>query len=322
MFGKLVTRVSGAFTRISHVYKDGGPRLPVPDWLADRLKLTGSQMERFNQRYHGPRKPDGIVLDIMRYDRRNRAYVQDRVRVGPNYVHAFITHPDGTIRDLGQSKNLLTNIGRDVWSSWMGGAIVVQNTPATATSATSFTGTGTTWTASNLATPQLGLASWRAYFPVTSVGTAPVYGNIVSNTTSVATIDQWWTAADGTGTTPASTNSFIIAPGGIASVRFMGLTTSATAASASDTTLPTEITTNGGGRALATYAHTYGNATFTLQKAYSITGTLTAIHKMGLFCCLTAAGADPVVFETVLNADATVVNGDTLTVTDTVTLSG
>jgi hypothetical protein len=157
---------------------------------------------------------------------------------------------------------------------------------------------------------------------VTNITTAPVYGNIVSNTTSVATIDQWWTAADGVGTTPASTNAFIIGAGGISSVRFMGLTTDSGAASATDTALASEITTNGGNRQLATYAHTMGNATSTLQKAFAITGTLTAIHKMGLFCHNSQTGVGPVVFETVLNADATVVNGDTLTVTDTITVSG
>lgn len=245
------------------------------------------------------------------------------VRLGPNFVHAFITHPDGTITDLGVSENLLTNIGRDVFHQWIGGAIPAGGvgSPATATSATSITATGTPWTASNLATPQLGLSGFRVYAPVTNITTAPVYGNIVSNTTSVATIDQWWTAADGVGTTPASTNAFIIGAGGISSVRFMALTTDSGAASASDTALATEITTNGGGRGLATYAHTMGAATSTLQKAYTITGTLTAIHKMGLFCHNTAS-TGPVVFETVLNADATVVNGDTLTVTDTITVSG
>lgn len=265
---------------------------------------------------------EGVKLLMMRRDRRGRPYAQDAIRLGPNHVHAFITHQDGSITDLGISKNLLTNIGRDVWADWVGARIYTQNGPATAVTATSVTGTGSTWTASNLGTPQLGLAGARIYMPVTGLTTAPVYGNIVSNTTSVATIDQWWTAADGVGTTPAGTNAFIIGSGGIASVRFMALTTNASAASATNTTLTGEITNNGAARALATYAHTYGNATLTLQKAFSITGTLTAIHRMGLFCALTAAGADPMVFETVLNADATVVNGDTLTVTDTITLSG
>jgi hypothetical protein len=249
--------------------------------------------------------------------------VESQFHVGPNVVHAFITHADGTITDLGLSENLLTNIGRDVGLGYFGGFIPAggAGSPATAISATSITATATPWTASNLATPQLGLAGFRVYASVTGVTTPPVYGNIISNTTSVATIDQWWTAVDGVGTTPSSTCGFIIGAGGIGSVRFMALTTDAGAAAAADTALATEITTNGGGRALATYAHTMGAATCTLQKAYTITGTLTAIHKMGLFCSQTAS-TGPLVFETVLNADATVVNGDTLTVTDTITFSG
>lgn len=268
---------------------------------------------------------DGAWMHIFRRrDKSGSLFVERTVRIGPNHVHAFITRGDGVVEDLGVSKNLLTNIGRDVFHDWIGAHIPAggAGSPATATTATSFTATGTPWTASNLATPQLGIAGMRAYFPVTNITTAPVYGNIVSNTTSVATIDQWWTAADGVGTTPASTNAFILGAGGIASVRFMALTTNASAASATNTTLAGEITTGGAGRALATYAHTYGSATSTLQKAFSITSSFTAIHRMGLFVCLTSAGADPMIFETVLNQDATVGNGDTLTVTDTITVSG
>lgn len=268
---------------------------------------------------------DGALLGIFRLRPKSGSLFGERmVRMGPNHVHAFVTRRDGTVDDLGVSKNLLTNIGRDVFHGWIGGFIPAGGvgSPNTAVNATSITATGTPWTASNLATPQLGLAGFRVYSPVTGITTAPVYGNIVSNTTSVATIDQWWTAADGVGTTPAAANAFIIGAGGIASVRFMALSTNASAASATNTVLANEVTASGGGRALATYAHTMGAATSTLQKAYSITGTITSIHKMGLFCALTSAGADPMIFETVLNADATVVNGDTLTCTDTITVSG
>jgi hypothetical protein len=272
---------------------------------------------------------DGAVLGIFRRRPKSGTVVAERfIRMGPNHVHAFVTHPDGTITDCGVSKNLLTNIGDMVLQGAYGGAIPAGGvgSPATATSATSLTATGTPWTASNLGTPQLGLAGFRVYAPVTSVGTAPVYMNVVSNTTSVITGDQWWTAADGVGTTPASTNAFIIGAGGIASVRSMGLSTNSSAASATDTTLASELTSNGLARALATFARgsnpSGGSGTFTLQKAFSITGGTTTVEKMGLFVCLTSAGADPMIFEDLLNAAATVVSGDTLTVTDTVTLSG
>lgn len=271
---------------------------------------------------------DGARLNILRpfsRDGHNIEMAIDRsVRLGRNVVHAFITHADGSITDIGESVNLLTNIGRDVFHAWIGGGIPAGGigSPATAVGATSLTATATPWTASNLATPQLGLAGFRIYASVTGVGTPPVYMNVISNTTSVATGDKWWNGADGTATTPANTNAFIIGAGGIASIRFMALTTNSGAASASDTTLASEINNNGAARALATYAHTQGGATSTLQTVYTISGTLTAIHKMGLFCALSSAGADPMIFETVLNADATVVSGDTLTVTDTITVSG
>src|SRR6185437_3162875 len=110
-------------------------------------------------------------------------------------------------------------------------------------------------------------------------------------------------ADDTTGTTPTSGDGFIIAPGGAASMRFVALSTNASAPSASDTTLASEVTTNGGGRALGTYAHTFGATTLTLSVSYTFSGTLTAVHKAGLFTALTSAGADPMILETVLSAD-------------------
>lgn len=288
--------------------------------MSDTLRAIGRW---FRPRTEITHHDDGATLTILRERRKSGSrLVERRVRSGPNHVHALIIHPDGSFRDLGVSVNLLTNIGRDWWAGQWGFIPTAQNNPATATSATSFTGTGTTWTASNLATPQLGLAGMRAYFPVTGLTTAPVYGNIVSNTTSIATIDQWWTAADGVGTTPASTNNFIIAPGGQAALRFVALSTNASAASATDTTLASEVTTNSLGRALGTYAHTFGASTLTLAKTWTASGTTSGIHKAGAFTCLTSAGADPMIYETVLNADATLASGDQLALTWTFTLSG
>lgn len=266
---------------------------------------------------------DGLDLCIMRRDRRGREYVQQKIRSGPNTLHAYVVRKDGQIEDLGVSTNLLTNIGRDVWAqTWGFIPAGGQGTPATATGSTSLTGTGTPWTASNLATPQLGLAGLRVIAPVTGITTAPVYGNIISNTTSALTIDKWWTGTDTTGTTPASTNSFIIAPGGIAAIRFMALSTNASAASASDTTLASEVTTNGGGRVLAAYAHTYGQSTLTLANTFTFSGSVSGVHKIGLFTALSSAGADPMIYEVVLNSDFTAASGDTAAVTWTGTLSG
>jgi hypothetical protein len=262
---------------------------------------------------------DGAMLELRRGFK-----VQERLRMGPNEVHAFITHPDGSTTDLGVEHNLLTTLGRDWFHDMMGGIVAngAQGSPLTAVSATSATATGTPWQASNFATPILGLAGKVIVVPVTGLTTTPVMGLIGSNTTSVATIDKWWTPDfAGTGTTPASTSAFVILPGRSASPLFMALTTDSAAASAADTALASELTTNGAARSKATFAHTLGATTSTLQVTFAITGAISSIHKLGLLTCSTPTAGGIMVFESVLSADATVGSGDTLTVTDTVTLS-
>lgn len=288
----------------------------------------GKTMDFLNSLFSRPKKrvrllDDGAFIDLVRTKAKSGSRFLDRtVRIGPNHVHVYITHKDGTVTDLGVSKNLLTNIGRDWMSQALSQVItgVVQNAPATSTTtSTTITGTGSTWTASNLASPQLGLAGSRVVVPVTAVTTAPVYGNIVSNTTSIITVDKWWTAAGGTGTTPSNTASFIVIPG--TSAVFMALTQNGGAASAADTVLTSEITSGGCGRQVCTYAHSMGAATSAIASVFTVTSTFAAIVKMGLFTALTAAGADPMIFEDTFTS-ASVISGDTLTVTDTITYSG
>lgn len=236
------------------------------------------------------------------------------LRLGPNHVHAFITHPDGSIDDLGISKNLLTNSGRDLWANSFGHLANAAGT-ATATSATSMTGSG-------FAVNQY--MGWRVFMPVTALTNAPVYGNIISNTSTVLTLDQWWTYADAVGATPGS-NGYYIIPTCVP--RFMALDMTATAPVAADLYLQAEITTGGCARKLASFVHAAGTATYTQQTVYNVTASFANIYKMGLFTSLNpsaTAGAQIgiMVFETALNTTASVNNGDTLTVTDTITLSG
>lgn len=249
------------------------------------------------------------------------------IHLGPNEVSAVIVHGPGCahgvkdyeIEDLGISHNLLTTAsagGRDFFAGTSGGLLPTGGSGSPfngAPSTTTFTATGTPWT-TNL------LAGMQAVAAVTGVTTAPVHFRIISNTSSVATGEGWYTE-DGTtlGTTPATTNGFVILPGG-PPARYMALTENASAASASDTSLTGEITSGGCGRAKATYAHTLASGTYTLQKAFSVTSTFPAIHKIGIFPTITAS-TGILVFESVLNADANVVNLDSLTVTDTVTVS-
>lgn len=249
---------------------------------------------------------DGAILNLVR-----GRTVEDVLRLGPNEVSAFIFHEDGSFTDLGITHNLLTNSGRDLVAAALGAAGVNNNTNvATGSSATSLTDTGEAWTTDQF-------KGWTVIAEETT--NTPVQGHIGTNSATVLTVDGWFNADDSAGTTPGSTANYAIYP--TCRPRYMGLTENSGAANASDTTLTGEITTGGASRALATYAHTGGTATFTLQKSFSISASFPAIHKMGLFTASNTTAGGIMVFETVLNADANVISGDTLQVTDTVTLS-
>jgi len=248
----------------------------------------------------------GAVLKLMRGYR-----VEDTIRIGPNSVFAAIIHPDMSVEILGESHNLLNTDGRDLIAAGLGAAGVNNGSNvATSTSATSLTDTGEAWTTDQF-------KGWTVVAEETT--NTPVFGNIGSNSSTVLTIDAWKNADDSAGTTPGSTANYFILP--TARARYMGLTENASAASAGNTTLTGEITSGGASRALITYAHTNDASTLTLSKTFSISSTFPAIHRMGLFTASNTTAGGIMMFESVLNADANVVNGDSLAVTDTVTLS-
>ncbi|MCI0584110.1 MAG: hypothetical protein L0227_14705 [Chloroflexi bacterium] len=250
--------------------------------------------------------PDGARVSLAR-----RGRLVDSLRLGPNMVHAVVIHPDGSIDDCGVSPNLLTTDGRDLVAAGLGATgFGVSGTVATATTATSLTATGTPFVAD----------AHKGWIVVAEESTnAPVWANIGSNTTSVLTVDAWRTGDDTAGTTPGATANYLILPS--ARARYIALSENATAPAASDTTLAGEITTGGLTRTLGTYAHTDNATTYTLSKTYSVTASFPALHKAGLFTASTLTAAGILLFASVLNQDANVANGDTLTATWTVTLS-
>jgi len=256
---------------------------------------------------------DGAIIHLYR----KGVHVKN-LRLGPNHVHAFVTHPDGSIEDCGISQNLLTNAGRDLWAAAFGHATHKTSVTTSASTATTMTDSGGAFN-----TPTTNqYVGWRVYQPITGITTAPVYGNIGSQTATVLTVDQWWTPTDGTGGNPASGNSYVIWPACVP--RFMAMSATA-GTSASHTALAGEESGGVGlNRSKATYAHTAATATYTMQVIYTLTGTPTGNPQvnMGLFTASTLTAAGILVFETALNQSATVGNGDTLTVTDTITLSG
>jgi len=247
-------------------------------------------------------------------------FMGEKLSFGPNFVHTYIMRGDsgmfgkpGEVIDLGWSHNLKTTVGMDWLHNTMGG-LPGKDGALTASSATSATPAG-----GGLTTDQYkGMIIWC---PITGITTAPVYGNIGSNSTTVINVDGWWvgTADTMTGTTPASTNGYHIGRGG-GPARFIGLTTDTGGPATTDTVLTSETTASGLSRAKGTFAHTGGTTTFTVSNTFAAGATLANIHKAGLFTAAntTAAGID--VANTNLNADASVTSGDSLAVTWTWTL--
>jgi hypothetical protein len=185
-----------------------------------------------------------------------------------------------------------TNAGLDLeWTEAIGVAAGFTGT-ATATSATSLTATGTPFTSNQY--------QWMTVF----AGSA--YGLILSNTTSVLTVDRWYNPASPGGTaatTPGATSVYVIMPASPPS-QFMGLTAS-------------------GGliRKQATLSHSAGGSTGTIVGVFTANGSDSlpvTIAKMGVGPSLLSSANQ--LFQTVLNATATItVSGDQVTVTDTVT---
>lgn len=97
---------------------------------------------------------------------------------------------------------------------------------------------------------------------------------------------------------------------------FIGLTTDTAAANAADTSLASEITSNGLQRADAsTKTHTNGTNTSTIQNTFTASGAFTAIHKSALFNAAGPPVSGTMVHEAVLPSDVTLASGDSLAIT-------
>lgn len=188
---------------------------------------------------------------------------------------------------------------------------------ATSVTATSLTNTGATFPTSGQ-----GLAGCIVVACPNNAGAgSKVYMVITSNTGTVLTGDQWTDPTSTTGaagTTPNGTCSYVILPGQNPA-SWMAVTTDATAPAATDTTLTSELTTNGFSRSVGTWAHTAAANTYTLTHTWTATGTDT-INKEAIFGAATTTAGGVMPFESAEPSPPTLVSGDTLQNTVTITI--
>lgn len=188
---------------------------------------------------------------------------------------------------------------------------------ATATAATTLTNSGAAFPTAGQA-----LAGSIVVASRNSSGTGvTVYGVIVSNTATVLTIDQWYdpTSTSGAaGTTPNATGAYVVLPGQNPAA-WLALTSDSGAATTADTTLTSELVTNGFTRAVGTYAHTAAATTYTLVHLWTATGTST-INKEAQFGACNTTGGGVMPFESAEPSPPTLVSGDTLQNTITITV--
>jgi hypothetical protein len=151
------------------------------------------------------------------------------------------------------------------------------------------------------------------------------YGNIISHTGTVLTIDQWYDPTSSTGasgSTPGATTAYVILPGALPSA-YMGITANASAVGSGDTTLPGEITTVGGGliRKRATITRSAGASTGTVAATYTANGSdslSVVIAKMGISPSIKSTVNQ--LLQTLLSSTATLTaSGDQVAITDTIT---
>ncbi len=262
-----------------------------------------------------------------------RAAARAHRKVQPARTHSHFASEifglDGQRKlSTGYRRNLTTDTAsgytnrRDWQAKAMGGGLgaffgATATGNATATGATSLTNSGASFPTANQ-----GLAGYIVAAGPNSSGVgAVVFGVIASNTGTGLVVDQWYNPATGAaGTTPNATCSYQILPGQ-APAMFLALTADSANPLSSDTTLASELATNGFTRKLAVWAHTAAATTYTLQTTFTCVGGSTTINKEAVFGAATVTAGGVMPFESAEPSPPTMVSGDTLQNTCTITIN-
>lgn len=260
-------------------------------------------------------------------ERLDRQAVRDAVH---SYFHVEAWGKDGLLKyDSGWRHNLTTDTAsgytnrRDWQAKAMGNMDVNASYVGVADSVTATTLTDTA--PGTFPTSGQGLAGRIiACGPNASGAGSTVFGIIVANTATIITIDKWYAPGTlATGTTPNGTCNYQILPGQ-APAAYLALTANATAPSAADTWLQDELTTGGYARAIAVYTHTAAASTYSLANTFTATATATLNKTANFGAAFKTANTNDggvMPFESAMPSPPTLVSGDTVAETETVTIN-
>lgn len=229
----------------------------------------------------------------------------------------------GAILDLQAN---ITQDGRDMQARMFGGAGKFDSGVSTTAP------TATTYTLDGKSAPGSTTSYTGQRIIAGSSAVGCVWGNVISNTNAappVLTVDRWYNSATPGGaaaTTPVAGPWITL--DGVAPAWFMGLSASTTALAtpSTNTSLPGEITTAGGGliRQQYTFAHTAGTATTTLTSVATANGSDSlpvTIGSEGTFNSMVVGDTTKTMFFNILVSPTATLSasGDQLTTTKTIT---
>lgn len=290
--------------------------------------------------------PDGqkIDKDLLVKDPR---FFTDPVKVKGVWLDRAYNMSRRELTAIRRTKNLRVTMGRDQWQRalMMGdiGSQVGDGKVGTLTSiaGTTATDSGASFPTGTSSAGNTGLQGKIIVVGPNASGTgSQVFGVIVSNTGTAVTVDQWYAVpvTGAAGTTPNATGKYTILPG-MSWAAWVGLSTNASAAAAGDILrtadglfgdgtgggAATEQNANGLARAYlgqgGSTAPTYGSGTYVLAHTWTYTAGSTVTLQKVVMCNTLAVAGSLLFLETLLSAPGTVnANGDTITVTWTVTL--
>jgi len=252
----------------------------------------------------------------------------DTPSVRSHFLAEITRDGDTLIYTSGWRKNLTTDTAtpptnrRDWQSSAMGGgpaAVTSMLGIATSCNSTALINTGATFPVSNATVK--GIAGAIVAAGANSTGGGSIaFGIILSSNTTVLLVDQWYYANNlGVATTPAALTQYQVLPGQ-APAMWLAVTANTTAPTSADTVLANELAANGFTRALGTFAHAAAATTYTLQKVFSATGTDT-INVEAVFGSGLSVGGGVMPFESAEPSPPTLISGDQLTQTVTITIN-